>query len=129
MPGSGLSPYAYAIIRIVPHIERGECVNAGVLLFCRQHDFLRARIALDERRLASLAPDLGLEAIRPHLDAFVRIAAGDPDAGPIAALPASERFGWLVAPASTTIQPSIVHTGLCADPSSTLDHLVDELLG
>jgi hypothetical protein len=129
VPGSGLSPYAYAIIRIVPHIDRGERINAGVLLFCRQHDFLRARIALDEGRLAALAPDLGLEAIRPHLEAFARIAAGDPDAGPIAALPASERFGWLVAPASTTIQPSIVHTGLCADPSSTLDRLVDELVG
>jgi Protein of unknown function (DUF3037) len=122
------SAFSYAILRVVPSVERGEGLNAGVVLFCRRLDFLAARIALDERRLAALAPDFSAQIAWPHLHAIVRIAAGDPAAGPIAALPASERFGWLVAPASTIIQPSPVHTGLCEDPAATLDELFAELV-
>ena len=122
-PASGADPFAYALVRGVPHVERGECLNAGVVLFCRQRAFLAARVGLDERRLAALAPDIDPAAVRPHLDAVPRIAAGDPAAGPIAALDRSERFGWLVAPSSTIIQPSAVHTGLSDDPAGMLDHL------
>jgi hypothetical protein len=129
MPGSRLSAFAYAVVRIVPRIERGEGFNAGVVLFCRQLDFLAARVALDERRLAALAPDTPPDTLRPLLEAIVRVADGDPTAGPIAALPPSERFGWLAAPASTIIQPSPVHTGLCDDPHATLESLFAELVG
>jgi hypothetical protein len=117
------------MVRVVPRVERGECVNAGVVLFCRPRRFLAARIALDEARVLALAPDADLEAIRLHLDAFARIAAGDPAAGPIAALPASERFHWLVAPSSTVIQSSPVHTGLSADPEAELARLTERLVG
>jgi hypothetical protein len=122
------SAFQYAIVRVVPHVERGECVNAGVVLFCRPRRFLAARIELDEARLRALAPDVDVAAVRGHLDAIERIAAGDPAAGPIAALPASERFHWLVAPSSTIIQPSPVHTGLSDDPAGELDHLVARLV-
>ena len=94
-----------------------------MVLYCRRLDFLGARIALDEERLRALAPDADLEAIRAHLDAFARVAAGDPTGGPIAELPASERFHWLVAPSSTIIQPGAVHTGVCGDPPAQLEHL------
>ena len=129
MPGSRLSAFAYAVVRIVPRIERGEGFNAGVVLLCRQLDFLAARVALDERRLAALAPDTPPDTLRPLLEAIVRVADGDPTAGPIAALPPSDRFGWLAAPASTIIQPSPVHTGLCDDPRATLESLFAELVG
>jgi Protein of unknown function (DUF3037) len=122
-------PFSYAIVRVVPRVERGEGFNAGVVLFCRQLDFLAARVALDELRLSALAPELAADAVRPHLDAIARIAAGDPGAGPIATLPASERFGWLVAPASAIIQCSAVHTGLSEDPQRTLERLFSELVG
>jgi hypothetical protein len=122
------SPFQYAIVRVVPRVERGECVNAGVVLFCRPRRFLDARMALDEARLRALAPDVDLEAVRGHLDALCRIAGGDESAGPIAALPASERFHWLVAPASTIIQCSPVHTGLSDDPEAELDRLVARLV-
>ena len=122
------SPFQYAIVRVVPHVERGECLNAGVVLFCRARKFLEARIALDEERLRALDPDADLDAIRAHLDAFARVAAGDPQAGPMAELPASERFHWLVAPASTMIQCSPVHTGLADDPAAELEKLVARLV-
>ena len=125
MPGS---PFQYAMVRVVPDVERGECLNAGVIVFCRPRRFLAARMALDAGRLRALAPDVDLEAVRAHLDAVARIAAGDPAAGPIAALPASERFLWLVAPASTIIQPSPVHTGLTEDPEGELDRLQRRLV-
>jgi Protein of unknown function (DUF3037) len=129
VPARAPSAFSYAIVRVVPSVERGEGFNAGVILFCRQRDFLAARVALDERRLSALAPGFSPEIVRPQLQAIVRVAAGDPQAGPIAALPPSERFGWLVAPASTIIQPSPVHTGLCDDPAATLDELFAELVG
>jgi hypothetical protein len=120
--------FQYAIVRVVPRVERGECLNVGVILLCRPKRFLAARIALDEKRLAAFAPDLDPASIRPHLDAIERIAAGDPTAGPIARLGTAERFHWLVAPSSTMIQPSEVHTGLCDDPAIELDHLVATLV-
>jgi hypothetical protein len=120
--------FQYAIVRVVPRVERGECLNVGVILLCRPKRFLGARIALDERRLAAFAPDLDPASIRPHLDAIERIAAGDPAAGPIARLGTAERFHWLVAPSSTIIQASEVHTGLCDDPATELDHLVATLV-
>jgi hypothetical protein len=98
------------------------------VLFSRQHRFLAARVGIDERRLAALKPSVAADQVRPHLDALVRVAAGDPDAGPIAAMEPSDRFGWLVAPSSTIIQPSAVHTGLCEDPARTLDELFEELV-
>ena len=128
MPEPARSPFSYAVLRVVPRIERGERFNAGVVLFCRQRGFLGAKVELDERRLAALAPNASAPEVRAHLDALVRVAAGDPDAGAIAALPESERFGWLVAPSSTIIQPSEVHTGLTNDPVATLDGLFRELV-
>ncbi len=129
MPESARSPFAYTILRVVPRIERGERFNAGVVLFCRQRGFLGAEVRLDERRLAALAPDARADEVRAHLEALVNVAAGEPQAGAIAELPPSERFGWLVAPSSTIIQPSEVHTGLTDDPRKTLDALFEELVG
>lgn len=128
MPEPGRRPFSYAILRVVPRVERGECFNAGVVLFCRQLGFLGVKVGLDERRLAALAPDTSAADVQAHLDALVRVAAGDPEGQAIAALPASERFGWLVAPSSTIIQPSAVHTGLSDDPQATLDALFAELV-
>jgi hypothetical protein len=128
VPATRHSVFQYAIIRVIPRIERGECLNVGVVLLCRPRRFLGARIRLDEARLAALAPELDPGLIRPNLDAIERIAAGDPSAGPIARLGKAERFHWLVAPASTMIQPSEVHSGLCEDPLAELDRLVATLV-
>jgi Protein of unknown function (DUF3037) len=128
VPEPSRSPFSYAVLRVVPRIERGERFNAGVVLFCRQRGFLGAKVELDERRLAALAPDTSANDVRAHLESLVSVAAGDPDAGAIATLPASERFGWLVAPSSTIIQSSEVHTGLTDDPVATLDALFRELV-
>jgi hypothetical protein len=128
VPDSPRDPFQYAIVRVVPRVERGEFVNAGVVLFCRTRDYLAAQIELDEARLAALSPALDVAEIRSHLDALVRIAAGDPEGGPLAQLEQSERFHWLVAPSSTMIQASPVHTGLSEDPEETLAHLVATLV-
>jgi DUF3037 family protein len=120
--------FQYAIVRVLPRVERGECLNVGVVLLCRPRRYLGARIALDEGRLAAFAPDLDPATIRPHLDAIERVAAGDPAAGPIARLGQAERFHWLVAPSSTVIQASDVHSGLCDDPALELEHLVATLV-
>jgi hypothetical protein len=109
------SPFSYLILRAVPSIERGERVNVGVVLFCRQRGFLGARVSLDEPRLAVLRGGTSdLAGLREHLDALLRVVEGAPDAGAVAALDPSERFGWIAAPSSTLVQPSAVHTGLCA---------------
>ncbi len=129
MPAARRSVFQYAIVRVVPRVERGECLNVGVVLLCRPKRFLGARIHLDEPRLGAFAPDLDPALIRPHLEAIERVAAGDPSAGPIARLGQAERFHWLVAPASTMIQASEVHTGLCDDPAAELDHLMAVLVG
>jgi hypothetical protein len=124
----GGSPFSYAVYRLVPRVERGERINVGVVLFSRPLDFLGARTALDEQRLLALWPGVDPAAVRPHLDAIERIAQGDPEAGPIAALDTTARFHWLVAPSSTIIQPSAVHTGVCDEPAAELDKLFDALV-
>jgi hypothetical protein len=121
-------PFQYALLRVVPRIDRGEFVNAGVVLFCRTRRYLAARIELDEARLAALGGEAPVQDVKAHLDAIARIAAGDPNAGPIASLPQSERFHWLVAPSSTVVQTGPVHTGLSEDPDQTLEHLVKTLV-
>jgi Protein of unknown function (DUF3037) len=127
VPGSP-SPFSYTILRVVPSVERGECLNVGVVLFCRQLGFLDARVAVDEARLQTLAASIPICELRAHLDALVRVAKGATDAGPIATLEQSERFGWLAAPSSTIVQPSEVHTGLCEDARATLDGLFERLV-
>jgi hypothetical protein len=122
------SPFSYAVYRVVPRVERGERINVGVVLFSRPLDFLAARTGLDEDRLAALWPGADATSIRAHLDALERIARGDPGAGPIAALDTTARFHWLVAPSSTIIQPSAVHTGMFGDPAGELDKLYRELV-
>jgi hypothetical protein len=126
--GAVSAPFQYAIVRVVPRVERGECMNVGVVFFCRQRRFLAARMALDEERLAAFAPGLDVEEVRAHLDAMERIAAGEPGSGPVAELEQSERFHWLVAPSSTVIQTSPVHTGLADDPEVTLARLLGKLV-
>lgn len=119
-------PYEYAIVRVVPRVERGEQVNVGVVLFCRQGRFLGARMGLDPHHraaLAALAPDLALEAIQERLDVMIRVAGGGPGSGPIGALSQAERFRWLAAPSSTMVQPSAVHAGSCDDPERELARL------
>ena len=120
--------FDYAVVRVVPHVEREEFVNAGVVLFCRTLDYLGARVELDTGRLLALAPDVDLEEVRRHLDAIPAIAAGGPTAGPIGRLARAERFHWLVSPGSTIIQPSPVHSGLCHDPAAALEHLMDRMV-
>ena len=119
-----LVPFDYAVIRVVPWVEREEFVNTGVILSCPGRRFLEARIELDTRRLAALAPGFDAAPFRNSFDAIARICAGGDGAGPIGRLTQRERFHWLVAPRSTVIQTSPVHSGLCADPEETLDHLV-----
>jgi hypothetical protein len=123
-----LSSFDYAILRVVPRVERGELINAGVILFCLQRDFLQARVELDEARLRALWPAADVELIRQHLEAIPRICAGSPDAGPIARLSQRERFHWLVAPRSTMIQVSPVHSGLCEQPERALDELFQQMV-
>jgi hypothetical protein len=123
-----LSSYDYAIIRVVPNVERGECINVGALLFSRTQRFLRVRIHLDQARVLALAPDLDLVAIQQELDDIVRICEGGPEAGPLGQMSQSERFHWLVSPRSTIIQTSQVHTGLCTDLERTLEHLLKTMV-
>ena len=127
MPASR-KPFEYAIVRVVPRVERGEAFNAGIVLMSRPHRFLGARVELDAAVLTALAPDCDPQIVLAHLETIERIAAGDAAAGPIAALSMAERFHWLVAPSSTIIQPSEVHTGLTDDPASTLEHLFRTLV-
>jgi hypothetical protein len=118
------SSFDYAIVRVVPRVDRGEFINAGVVLFCRTRRFLGARIVLDERRLLALAPRADLDEIRRHLDAIPLICVGGPEAGPIGLLSQADRFHWLIAPRSAMIQTSPVHVGLCAEPDEALEHLI-----
>lgn len=120
--------YSYAIVRVVPRVERGEFVNVGVVLLARTARFLAARVEPDRARLRTLAPALDLAAVERHLAAFVAVCDGRPDGGPIARLAPSERFHWLTAPRSAMMQTSPVHTGWCDDPRATLDALFDALV-
>jgi len=122
------SPFEYALLRVVPRVERGEFVNAGVILYCQEKRFLEAALHLDPERLRALDPRLDPEAVRAHLEAARRVCAGGPEAGPIGLLPPVQRFGWLVAPRSTIVQPGPVHTGLAEDPQEALDHLLQTMV-
>jgi hypothetical protein len=123
--------FEYAVVRVVPRVEREEFLNAGVILYCRSVGFLDARVALDRARLQALSPDaaLDLDTIERGLAMIPRICAGDPAAGPIAALDQAERFRWLCATRSTVNQVSPVHAGLCDDPAVMLDHLMSKMVG
>ena len=120
--------YDYAIIRVVPRVERGEQINVGVILSCVDGDFLAARIELDEARRRALDPAPDLEAIREGLATITTVCAGGEKAGPIGALPQRGRFGWLVSPRSTIIQMSPVHTGRTSDPAATLERLLETMV-
>jgi hypothetical protein len=120
--------YDYAIVRVVPRVERGEQVNVGVILSCADLNFLDARIEVDEPRLLALDPNLDLEAVRANLATIPVVCRGGSDAGQIGELPARARFRWLVSPRSTIIQPSAVHTGRTSDPGACLEHLLDKLV-
>ena len=120
--------YDYAIIRLVPRVERGELINVGVILSCPAVDFLEARIELDTARLQALDPSLDVEAARANLEMIPRLCRGGADAGEIGALPQRSRFHWLVSPRSTIIQMSPVHTGRTADPAKALDRLLETMV-
>ncbi len=116
--------YDYAIVRVVPRVERGEQVNVGVILSCVDAEFLEARIEIDRDMLLALDPSLDLEAIEAGLASISTVCAGGDSAGPIGLLPPRARFRWLVSPRSTVIQMSPVHTGRTTDPGGALDRLV-----
>lgn len=122
------NPYSYSILRAVPDLVRGEAVNVGVIVYCRPLGFLGARTQLDESRLRAICPTADCDDLRPLLRAIERIAAGEAEAGPIAAGDLDARFHWLVAPSSTIVQPSEVHTGVCDDPGDELERLFRELV-
>jgi hypothetical protein len=122
------APFQYAIVRVVPRIERGELLNAGVVLFCRPLRFLAARTQLDERALAALDSGCDPAEVAAQLATIEAVAAGDGAGGAVSQLPQSERFHWLTAPASTIVQASPVHTGLSADPAGELEHLFTALV-
>jgi hypothetical protein len=117
--------YDYAIVRVVPRVERGEQINVGIILSAVDGDFLESRIELNRARLVALDPSLDLAAIEAALATIPAVCAGGSDAGPIGAMPPRERFRWLVSPRSTVIQMSPVHTGRAADPAAALERLMD----
>jgi len=118
--------YDYAVIRVVPQVEREEFVNVGVILSCPDRQYLGTRLHLDPARLRAFAPELDDEVVRRHLASFEAVSRGGPDAGPIGELAARQRFHWLVAPRSTVIQTSPAHTGWCRDPEQTLERLLHQ---
>ena len=124
-------PFEYAVLRVVPRVERGEGVNVGVVVFCRTRSYLDVKIELGPRQqqaLEALAPDLDFDAVRSHLDELARVVAGDPDGGPMARLDAPERFRWVTSPSSTMLQPSEVHGGVTESPERSLQDLFDRLV-
>lgn len=116
--------YDYAVIRVVPKVDREEFINAGVIVSCPELSFLEARIKLNESRLLALDPSVDLDLVRQHLASIPTICRGGEGAGSIGQLPQRQRFHWLVAPRSTVIQTSPVHTGRCGDPAAALNHLL-----
>lgn len=121
------SSFDFAVIRVVPRVERQEFLNAGVILFCLERKYLKALVHLDESRVAALCPEVDPAFLRLHLEAYPRVCAASPDAGPVAALSIRERFHWLVSPRSTVIQISPVHSGVCEDPELALQDLFSRL--
>jgi hypothetical protein len=120
--------YDYAIIRVIPRVEREEFVNVGVIVSCPATGFLEARLELDEQRLMALDVTLDIVTVQDHLVAISSMCAGGEQAGPLGQLSQRERFHWLVAPRSTIIQTSPVHTGYCEDPTAVLEHLLDTMV-
>jgi hypothetical protein len=122
------SSYDYAVIRVVPLVERGECINVGVIVFCRTQRFLDMLIHLDEQRLRAFAPALDFGFVQQQIEALVQVCHGGDGGGPIGQLAQAERFHWLVSPRSTIIQISPVHCGVCSDPASMLQKLLERLV-
>lgn len=122
------APFDYAVIRVVPRVEREEFINAGVIVHSPARRYLGCRFAFNEARLRALAPALDVAAVARHLDGLRAVCEGRPDSGPIARLPVGERFHWLVAPRSTVLQPSPVHAGLAEDPAAALERLFAALV-
>lgn len=126
---TGHALYDYAILRVVPRVERGEFINAGVIVSCPSHRFLEARYEVDVRRLVAVDPSIDLEAVERHLEGIARVCRGDAEAGALGRLSQRERFHWLAAPRSALIQTSPVHTGRCpGDPSAVLERLMDVMV-
>lgn len=121
MPGK--ASFDYAILRVVPRVDREEFINAGVILFCKGRRYLAARVCADEQRLRALWPDIELDVVRARLEAFPRLCDGTAEGSPIASLSPAQRFHWLVAPKSTIVQVSPVHSGLCESPEQALNDL------
>ena len=119
----GAKGYSYAVLRLVPRVEREEFVNAGVILFAQEQRFLGARVQLPRERVLALAPEADLATLERHLQAVPRVCAGESEGGPIALLPLKERFHWLTAPRSTMVQISPIRTGIALDPAPVLEHL------
>lgn len=120
--------FEYAIIRVVPRVEREEFINVGVIMYCKKHQYLRMLYTLDENRLLALYPKLDVDEVRRHLIAFEQISLGNTEGGPIASLDTASRFRWLTAKRSTVVQTSCVHPGLSKDPSVTLERLHEQLV-
>ena len=120
--------FSYALIRLVPRVEREEFINVGAILFCPARNFLQAAVDVDSVRLSALAPEIHMEEITPHLQSIQTICIGGKEAGEIGAMPPSARFHWLTAPRSTIIQPSTVHTGICKDPETVLADLMNKMV-
>ncbi|MBQ1096185.1 DUF3037 domain-containing protein [Streptomyces sp. b94] len=120
--------FEYALLRVVPRVERGECVNAGVLVYCRAESYVGARIHLDERRLLALDPDVDLPGVCAALRAVEGVCTGGDAAGQAAGDDPGRRFRWLIAPRSTIVRPGPVHTGLTADPAAEAERLLDLLV-
>ena len=121
-------PFDYAIIRVVPQVDREEFINVGVILSCPARQFLEARVELDPARLLAFAPSLDPEQVERYLEAILITCSGGAGSGPIGRMPQRARFHWLVAPRSTIIQTSPVHSGLTADPEATLDCLLEKMV-
>ena len=120
--------FEYAILRVVPRVEREEFLNVGVIVYCKKPAFLQTIFSLDEERLLAIFPQIIIKEIQTHLQALEQISAGNLQAGPIAAMDMASRFRWLTAKRSTVVQTSVVHPGLCKDPLSTLIRLHEQLV-
>ncbi|WP_018479172.1 DUF3037 domain-containing protein [Pontibacter roseus] len=120
--------FEYAVIRVVPRVEREEFLNVGVILFCSSQGFLQTLYTLDEKRLRAFSPHIDLEEIEQRLQAFTKVCAGRKEGGPIGQLGTASRFRWLTANRSTMVQVSPVHPGLCSDARETLEHLHAQLV-
>ncbi|GAA5082703.1 DUF3037 domain-containing protein [Lysobacter panacisoli] len=127
-PDPSRDTYDYAVIRVVPRVEREEFVNVGILMSCPAAKFLEARIEVDEARLRALAPDIDLDTVRRHLAAMEAVCRGGPGSGPIGLLPQRARFHWLTAKRSSIIQTSPVHLGRCTHTGDSIEHLMDRMV-